>query len=705
MRTLTLEPNLTEARFGLRASRLTLDDSLTDCGRCMLRTANPDGALFTATPSVPKGAKSRLMIISEYACGSNSAFEAEHKELVLRGASKTTFDYIYTTSVIKCRHKKAPTKKMMECCQDRLAAELEIVKPTVIICVGKAPATIFGLSDKITKLKMGVTEVKKCPGQSSWGYSPKLIVTDPLTKIAEDVKLQNDFISAFNKAERFKDPGSGLESGIKTYAMFDNPKELDEWVTKVGNTEKDILVAADIESTGLKWFAPNARIRTIAVSWFHGYSYCIPFEENPDGYRPIVKKLFALPNLHFIFANAGFDMPYMLKTNDIYVKNFVADIFHMLYLLDPTKGAYGYNLKSAAQEHTTLGAYDTDLKTDGEDEADEEGLVNGLTIWERAPLEKLAAYNCCDTDATLRIYHYARVELIKWKMFHLVKHMANGARALMEMETNGSLINQELITTLRPRLETLVARYTTELNELAGKEVDWDSPAVLAKFLYEELKYVNPFGGDNIEDKTDETTLEFIDTDITRLILKRRRASKMLSTYINGYFHEDRVDFDGRMRGRFHLTGTRTGRLSSTDPNLQNLMKPLQKTDLAYNDMGDIDIKKAIIAPEGWFVMQADLSQAEMRIATCASKEPALSEGYREEIDIHSLNAKNAFGIKKDVTKAIEEAKALGYAEDSSEFRYHVLRYELNLIKKENPGERDAAKSVSFGILNGDFGS
>lgn len=110
----------------------------------------------------------------------------------------------------------------------------------------------------------------------------------------------------------------------------------------------------------------------------------------------------------------------------------------MLYLLDPTKGAYGYSLKSAAQEHTTLGAYDTDLKTDGEDEADEEGLVNGLTIWERAPLEKLAAYNCCDTDATLRIYHYARVELIKWKMFHLVKHMANGARALMEMETNGS---------------------------------------------------------------------------------------------------------------------------------------------------------------------------------------------------------------------------------------------------------------------------
>lgn len=182
-------------------------------------------------------------------------------------------------------------EKMMECCQDRLAAELEIVKPTVIICVGKAPAIIFGLSDKITKLKMGVTEVKKCPGQSSWGYSPKLIVTDPLTKIAEDVKLQNDFISAFNKAERFKDPGSGLESGIKTYAMFDNPKELDEWVTKVGNTEKDILVAADIESTGLKWFAPNARIRTIAVSWFHGYSYCIPFEEDPEGYRPIVKKL------------------------------------------------------------------------------------------------------------------------------------------------------------------------------------------------------------------------------------------------------------------------------------------------------------------------------------------------------------------------------------------------------------------------------
>ena len=129
-------------------------------------------------------------------------------------------------------------------------------------------------------------------------------------------------------------------------------------------------------------------------------------------------------------------------------------------------------------------------------------------------------------------------------------------------------------------------------------------------------------------------------------------------------------------------------------------MKPLQKTDLAYQDMGDIDIKKAIIAPPGWYIMQADLSQAEMRIATCGSKEPALSESYREGIDIHSLNAKNAFGIKKDLTKFIAEAKALGYAEDSPEFKFHVLRAELNAIKEENPGERDAAKSVSFGILN-----
>lgn len=582
MLTLKLEPNLTVAKFGLAKSRLTLKEEKTGCQKCTLaRGREGDGPLFVAAPSVPKDAKSRLMIISEYACGPSSAFDPAHKKLVLQGAAKTSFDYIYTTSVVKCSHNKAPTKKMMECCQDKLAEELRIVRPTVIICVGKAPAVVFGLADKITKLKMGVTEVKGCPNQKNWGYNPKLIITESLTKIATDVKLQNEFMSAFVKANRFKDPGSGLDSGIKDYSMFESPQELDAWVSKVSSSQKEIVMAADIEATGLKWFAPNARIRTIAVSWFLGYSYCIPYEQDPEGYRPIVKRLFKLPNVHFVFANCPYDMPYMYKVDGIYVRNLAADIFHMMYLLDPTKGAFGYALKPAAQEYTTLGAYDTDLKSDGEEDEDENGLVNGLTIWERAPLSKLAPYNCCDADATLRIYNYCKTELIKWKMFHLVKHMANGARALMEMETNGALIDLDLIKRLRPRLEGLLKRYTSELNELAGKEVNWDSSTVLAKYLFEELGYKNPFPGKNEEDKTDETTLEFLDTDITRLILKRRRVSKLLSTYVNGYFSEARIDFDGRMRGRFHLTGTRTGRLSSTDPNLGS-----QNIGSLYGDIG-----------------------------------------------------------------------------------------------------------------------
>ena len=98
-------------------------------------------------------------------------------------------------------------------------------------------------------------------------------------------------------------------------------------------------------------------------------------------------------------------------------------------------------------------------------------------------------------------------------------------------------------------------------------------------------------------------------------------------------------------------------------------------------------------AAPGWTIVAADLSQAELRVATCASNEPGLVYAFKNGMDLHSLNAKNSFGINKDTTAIKEKLRADGVEEGSEEWTLAVIKYELGRIKEENGLERDASKS------------
>ena len=687
---LKLTPNLKSLRFVGSSTKLKRED---DCTKCSLKPKDGkegvDYPLFLDSPKKYEGAKSRLVIITERAHGPHDAVSQLEMEIIQRALRVSEFDYVYITPSVKCKHNKAPTKKMMEKCASKLSSELALISPTAIICVGKAPTALFGVDGKITDLKMMVFDV------DGFANPCKLLVTAPIDKVAGDAKLFQEFQDTFVRANKFKDGTRDDTGGIKSYEMFETAAEFKEWLDKWYSVEpeKRPIIAVDIESTGLLYYANNARVRTISFAWKEGVGRCIPVEWDYEGFVPLVKQFLEDPNTKQVYFNGKFDIKYMRGTLDIHVPGIVGDVMLMEYLMDPTRGAYGYKLKPLAQKYTSLGAYDTEVHEDDEEEAAE-----GRTIWETVDIHTLAAYNVADCDATLRIYYILLEKIRALKMMPVHKLMSNGLMVLTEMEFHGVLVNTDLVKEYREYLTPLLANYTAELEELVGKSVDWNSNTELGKLFYDELKYTNPFG--KPERKTDEDVLELWDTELSKAMLKYRRVSKMLGTYINGYFAEDKLSPTSRLHGSFHQTGTKTGRLSSSNPNIQNITSRIQKHDPAYNDLKHLKIKKVMQAAPGWSIVAADLSQAELRVATCASNEPGLVYAFCNGLDLHSLNAKNSFGITKDTSVIKERLRAEGVKEGSEEWTLAVIKYELGRIKEENSLERDSAKSLSFGILD-----
>jgi DNA polymerase-1 len=389
----------------------------------------------------------------------------------------------------------------------------------------------------------------------------------------------------------------------------------------------------------------------------------------------------------------------MRVVHGIIVNRLVADTMLMSYSLDPTRGKYGYGLKPLSQEHTDLGAYETEVK-ELEDDVDEDGVVI-KTKWEKIDMLTLATYNICDCDATLQIYKKFAKQLAEYNMNGVTELMAEAIHVICDLQINGVLIDQEFVKDTIPKLESLLEGYDAQLTELAGGRYDWNSPKELGKLLYELLEYKNPYGANSDTYPTDDEALDRINTPFTAVMRKYRKTSKLCNTYFKGYF--SKVEHDGRLRANYWLNSTETGRLSSDEPNLQNLPRTMSEDDVGYYDLVEYKVKNAIIAPMGWTLVQADQSQLEMRVAGIVSNDPELVYSYSNGIDMHSLNAKVCFSIVTDLKAIVDQVESMGLVKDSEQGKLQILKRELNIIKGEHGDKRTAAKSVSFGVLYGKF--
>src|SRR5690349_2264253 len=212
------------------------------------------------------------------------------------------------------------------------------------------------------------------------------------------------------------------------------------------------------------------------------------------------------------------------------------------------------------------------------------------------------------------------------------------AGVLARMERTGVRIDSVELKRLSDLMETEIARLTSEIHGLAGKPFNISSPQQLGKVLFEDLKLPAPvrYGkGKVISTAADVLEALAADHEIVRKVLEYRQLTKLKGTYVDAL--PALIDAQsGRLHTTFIQTGAATGRLSSSNPNLQNI--PI-RTELGR------EIRAAFVPREGWKLIVADYSQIELRLLAHFSNDPLLVEAYRRGDDVHTLTASQVFGV------------------------------------------------------------
>ena len=299
------------------------------------------------------------------------------------------------------------------------------------------------------------------------------------------------------------------------------------------------------------------------------------------------------------------------------------------------------------------------------------------------PLDKATEYAAEDADVTWRLYTHLRRRLPVeggTKIYERVD------RALVPvvagMERHGIKVDRAQLARLSDEFATETARLEGEIHELAGQEFAVGSPKQLGEILFEKLGHKGGKKGKSGQYSTDQSVLERLSgdgADIADKVLEWRQLTKLKSTYTDA-LQQAINPRTGRVHTSYSLVGAQTGRLSSTDPNLQNI--PI-RTEIGRQ------IREAFVADEGNILLAADYSQIELRLAAHMADVGPLREAFEEGEDIHSRTASEMFGEVTRDTRA--RAKTINFA-----ILYGISRWGLAGRLKVEPDEAQAMIDTYF---------
>jgi DNA polymerase I len=345
-----------------------------------------------------------------------------------------------------------------------------------------------------------------------------------------------------------------------------------------------------------------------------------------EALRPILES----DNYPKALQNAKFDR-LVLRCQGIKLAGVVFDSMLASYILNPDST---HNLTDLSQKYLGFsGKSYVELVPKGKTIAD----VN---------IPAVADYCGMDVYSTFQLVPKLREELEKIPTLHklLLEVEQPLEPVLAEMEYTGVSINTDYLQELSQQLEIDLAKFEEQVHELAGEKFNLGSPKQLSQILFDKLG-LNKKHSRKIQTgySTDAATLERLgeddETGIVDAIIEYRTLSKLKSTYVDALPLLVRSDTH-RVHTDFNQTATSTGRLSSSNPNLQNI--PIRT---AFSRK----IRQAFLPESGWLMVAADYSQIELRILAHLSQEPVLVEAYKNNDDIHSLTARLVFE-KEDVT-------------------------------------------------------
>ncbi|MFZ7791095.1 DNA polymerase I [Acinetobacter lwoffii] len=271
------------------------------------------------------------------------------------------------------------------------------------------------------------------------------------------------------------------------------------------------------------------------------------------------------------------------------------------------------------------------------------------------PLETAAHYAAEDAHVTYRLYEVlsgklqAHPELVN--ILHNIEVPV--ARVLTQMEENGIELDLAFLDQLGGEFANTMQDLENQIMEIAGESFNVSSPKQVGEVLFEKLGLKGGKKTTTGQYSTSESVLEKIEHPIAQLILEYRGLSKLKSTYTDGLCKQANPDTH-RVHTSYHQALTATGRLSSTDPNLQNI--PIRA------EIGR-QIRKAFVAPEGRVLLAADYSQIELRLMAHLSQDEALLDAFIHGQDVHRRTAAEVLGIPlEEVTNdQRRQAKAVNF--------------------------------------------
>jgi DNA polymerase-1 len=465
-----------------------------------------------------------------------------------------------------------------------------------------------------------------------------------LATISTDVPLEynlRDFLSSEPDIERLKGIFRELEFSkflkeitSETLSMEDYHivTEEDQFSNLVGELRGCRGFSFDFETTsrdpmladlvGLSFsLAPH---RAYYVPMGHRYPG-VPRQLDRDFVLGRLKPLFEDEKLKKLGQNIKYEYV-LLKRNGIELRGIECDTMVASYLVNPTK--HNHNLEEIAREYLDhrMISY-KDVVGSGKKEV----------TFDQVDLQSAKNYSCEDSDVTFLVSHILLSKLEEGGL----KDLFNGVeiplvKVLAHMEMAGVKIDRSLLEEMSKEFENRLASIADRIYLLAGERFNINSSQQLAKILFEKLKLPR-VKRTKTGTSTDTEVLTKLahQHDLPGEILAYRSLSKLKSTYIDALpkLINPRT---GRVHTSYNQTVTATGRLSSSDPNLQNI--PIRSEEGKR-------IREAFIPEEGWLMLSADYSQIELRILAHLARDKALCEAFQRDEDIHARTASNIFGV------------------------------------------------------------
>lgn len=358
-----------------------------------------------------------------------------------------------------------------------------------------------------------------------------------------------------------------------------------------------------------------------------------------------IARLFTDKDITVVMHNGKFDYE-VLRTNGIALKGGeypspsckIADTMVAAWLLDPDKtGGASYALEYLAEKNLSLSGIEYD------------DIVPKGGSFADVPLDKAADYGAEDADFTLQLWHLFRERLEKNKLLNLFTDVEMKLLPILaEMELRGIHVNTKALDKYDAELTGEIETVQKEIYEIVGHEFNIASPKQLQEILFEELKL--PHGKKTKTGySTDTTVLEELSAyhPVPQKILTYREKTKLQSTYVEAL--PKLCDRNKRLHTNYMQTGTATGRLSSRDPNLQNI--PVRNEDGRR-------IRSAFTALPNTHLISADYSQIELVVLAHLSGDKNMCKAFSESVDIHRATASLLFSTPPEKVTADERRVA-----------------------------------------------